>query len=227
MDREAMSSQIFIQAPTPIPDASKNAQNNSSSKNSSTDSDKNQNDTTDDANKKDDDADAGNNTNNPTTNLNNSYGGGGTFTSSRQLKFTKQNDDGYSYTIANGVNEKGSSPFATASDSNSIQISINTTTYNQIAFCEPDNFTNCSSVASLPLTINNDTIITNLGYSKQAISGQPGASYYIANLYIKLTNSGNSNNLTKTIQFPINCTTQSDSNADLSCNISSTASVAI
>ncbi len=232
MDREAMNSPIFLPGGAPMPEGYKNRYKDQQKQQ--------QPSTQDNKDKSADDAAQTKNQNNDSTsssssnynNPYNNYSGGyypSTSTSNPLLQFSPQQES-YTYTIANiNNNADGISPFNEASSSNSIKISYNLSTYNRISFCTSSSFSDCSQTFSLPVTITDKSTITNISYTPQTISGQPsGSKYYIANLYVQLTNTNNANSKrTSTISFPINCTAQSDANANLSCSITSTVSVGV
>lgn len=235
MDREAMNSPIFLPGGAPMPEGYNDRytdQQKQQQPNTQDNKDKSADDAAKAKNQSNDSAStSSSNYNNPYSNYNN-YSGGyypSNSTTNPLLQFSPQQDK-YTYTIANtNNNADGVSPFNEASSSNSIKISFNLSTYNRISFCTSSSFDDCSQTFSLPVTITDKSTITNISYTPQAVSGQSsGSKYYIANLYVQLTNTNNANSKrTSTISFPINCTAQSDANANLSCTITSTISVGV
>ncbi|WP_440616610.1 hypothetical protein [Cysteiniphilum sp. 6C5] len=234
MDREAMNSPIFLPGGAPIPEGYNDRykdQQKQQQPSTQDNKDKSADDAAKAKNQNNDSASTSSSDyNNPYSNYNNSSGGyyPSNSTTNPLLQFSPQQDK-YTYTIANTSNTDGISPFNEASSSNSIKISFNLSTYNRISFCTSSSFSDCSQTFSLPVTITDKSTITNISYTPQAVSGQPsGSKYYIANLYVQLTNTNNANSKrTSTISFPINCTVQSDANANLSCTVTSTMSVSV
>ena len=227
-DKRVLNSPIFTPggAPRPLPQEKRIEDSSMSAKENKKDNDKEKSDSEENTTTEDNSANTNSDTG-TTSNLsnpnNNNYNNPSYPPSSSTGRITlkatfKPQNSKYQYTIARQAEADGINPFQDV-NTNNLTLSINGTVYTKIAFCESNNYENCTDAKDLPWKIT-AAADTKVGYVLESIAvGNEKLNLRVPYISVKLTKKDKS---TQNARFrfyntSLSCTKNADNN--LLCTI--------